>query len=104
MVESFILQYNVIKEITPVKITSAVKLDAGLVQSMVNHLKKKEHLKEVELEEVIDTDMIGGFILQYGDKMIDLVPDVDGYSLYGDVGSSDFQIENFRKSLKNNRR
>src|SRR5688500_378663 len=33
MVESFILQYNVIKEITPVKITSAVKLDAALVQS-----------------------------------------------------------------------
>lgn len=71
MVESFIIQYNVIREITPVKITSAVKLDAGLVQSMVNHLKKKEHLKEVELEEVIDADMIGGFILQYGDKMID---------------------------------
>ena len=32
MVESFILQYNVIKEITPVKITSAVKLDAGLTK------------------------------------------------------------------------
>ena len=71
MVESFIIQYNVIREITPVKITSAVKLDAGLVQSMVNHLKKKENLKEVELEEVIDADLIGGFILQYGDKMID---------------------------------
>ncbi len=71
MVNSFIEQYNVIKEITPVKITSAVKLDAGLVQSIVNNLKKKEHLKEVELVEAIDPDMIGGFILQYGDKMID---------------------------------
>jgi F-type H+-transporting ATPase subunit delta len=71
MVESFILQYNVIKEITPVKITSAVKLDAGLVQNILNNLKKKEHLKEVELHEFIDPEMIGGFVLQYGDKMLD---------------------------------
>jgi F-type H+-transporting ATPase subunit delta len=71
MVESFILQYNVIKEITPVKITSAVKLDPALVQNMLSNLKKKEHLKEIELEEEINPDMIGGFVLQYGDKMID---------------------------------
>lgn len=68
---AFISHYNVIKQITPVKITSAVKLDAGLVQSIVNNLKKKENLKEVELHEFVNPEMIGGFILQYGDKMID---------------------------------
>ena len=47
MVRSFIEQYNVIKGITPVTITSAVKLDAALVQSMIANLKKKENLKEV---------------------------------------------------------
>ncbi len=71
MVESFILQYNVIKNITPVTITSAVKLDAGLVQSMLTALKTKEKLGEIELTEVIDESIIGGYILQYGDKMID---------------------------------
>jgi F-type H+-transporting ATPase subunit delta len=71
MVESFIQQYNVIKEITPVKITSAVKLDAGLIQNILNNLKKKEHLKEVELQESINPEMIGGFVLEYADKMID---------------------------------
>lgn len=71
MVTSFISQYNVINGITPVKITSAVKLDAAQVQSMIAALKKNENLKEVELEEVVDADMIGGFTLQYDGKMID---------------------------------
>lgn len=69
--EAFINQYNVIKKITPVTLTSAVKLDAGLVQSMVAALKAKEKLSEVQLHEVINPELIGGFILQYGDKMID---------------------------------
>jgi F-type H+-transporting ATPase subunit delta len=71
MTTSFIEQYNVINNITPVTITSAVKLDAGLVQSMITALKAKEKLGEVELSEEIDESMIGGFILKYGDKMID---------------------------------
>ena len=69
--EAFIEQYNVVRNITPVTITSAVKLDAGLVQSMIASLKTKEKLGEIQLHEIIDPTVIGGFILQYGDKMID---------------------------------
>ena len=68
---SFVTQYNVIKNITPVKITSAVKLDAALVQNIIASLKAKEKLGEIELHEVIDASMIGGFTLQYADKMLD---------------------------------
>ncbi len=71
MTSSFIEQYNTLNNITPVTITSAVKLDAGLLQSMLAALKTKEKLGEVELTEEIDESMIGGFILKYGDKMID---------------------------------
>lgn len=70
-VASFIEQYNVIKGITPVTVTSAVKLDATLIQSMIANLKKNENLQEIELHEAINPEMIGGFVLQYGDKMID---------------------------------
>ena len=38
---------------------------------MIASLKAKEKLGEVQLHEVIDSTVIGGFILQYGDKMID---------------------------------
>ena len=68
---AFITQYNVIKGITPVKLTSAVKLDAPLVQNIINSLKVKEKLATVELRETVDEDIIGGFILQYDDKMLD---------------------------------
>ena len=71
IVQAYIVQYNLIKGITPVTITSAVKLDATQVQNIINGLKRNENLKEVELHEVIDTEMIGGFILTYSDKMID---------------------------------
>ncbi|HWB62493.1 MAG TPA: ATP synthase F1 subunit delta, partial [Chitinophagales bacterium] len=69
--EAFITQYNLIKGITRVKITSAVKLDAGLVKSITDSLKARENMPSVELQEVIDKDMIGGFVLQYDDKMLD---------------------------------
>lgn len=81
MVVSFIEQYNVIRNITPVTITSAVKLDAGLVQTMLTSLKAKEQLGDIQLKEVVDESIIGGFILHYGDKMIDssVVRKLNGY-------------------------
>ena len=69
--ESFIIQYNLIKNITPVKISSAVKLDKNIIDSMIASLKAKEKLGEIELTQEVDPSMIGGFILQYDDKMID---------------------------------
>lgn len=81
MVVSFIEQYNVLRNITTVTITSAVKLDAGLVQTMLTSLKTKEQLGDIQLKEVVDESIIGGFILQYGDKMIDssVVRKLNGY-------------------------
>jgi len=71
IVNSFIDQYNTLKGVTPVKLITATKMDSGLVNTIVTNLKAKEFLKEVELTEEVDADLIGGFILQYGDKMID---------------------------------
>lgn len=68
---SFIEQYNTVSGITPVTFTSAVKLDAAQVSQIINSLKAKENLKTIELTEVIEPSLIGGFVLQYGDKMID---------------------------------
>lgn len=71
IVDAFIVQYNTLKGVTPVKLITATKMDSGLVNTIVTNLKAKEFLKEVELTEEVDADLIGGFILQYGDKMID---------------------------------
>jgi len=69
--ESFITQYNVIKNITPVRITSAVKLDKSTIDTLLDGLRKREKIEEVQLTEAIDETLLGGFILLYGDKQID---------------------------------
>lgn len=68
---AFIVQYNVIKNITPVKITSAVKLEKSTIDEMLAGLRKKENITEIQLTEAVDNSLLGGFILQYGDKQID---------------------------------
>lgn len=69
--ESFLIQYNVIKNITPVTITSAVKMDKATIDSLLAGLKKRENLQEIQLTEVVDPSLLGGFVLLYGDKQID---------------------------------
>ncbi|MCS6935024.1 MAG: ATP synthase F1 subunit delta [Chitinophagales bacterium] len=68
---SFIEQYNVIKHITKVKITTAIKLDTAVVQKLMDGLKKKENLELLDVTEEVDESIIGGFIIRYGDKQID---------------------------------
>ena len=69
--DEFIVQYNVIKKITPVKISSAVKLDQATIDTILNGLRKKENIEAIQLTEVIDESLVGGFTLLYGDKQVD---------------------------------
>jgi F-type H+-transporting ATPase subunit delta len=69
--ESFITQYNLLKNITPVRLTSAVKLDKATIDNLLSGLRKREKIEEIQLTESIDESLLGGFILLYGDKQID---------------------------------
>jgi F-type H+-transporting ATPase subunit delta len=69
--DSFITQYNTIKSITPVTITSAVKLDKTTIDNLLDGLRKRENISEIQLTETIDESLLGGFTLLYGDKQID---------------------------------
>ncbi|MCW3126806.1 MAG: synthase subunit delta [Bacteroidetes bacterium] len=69
--ESFVIQYNQLKNITPINITSAVKLDKSTIDTMLSDLKKRESLGDIQLTETIDESLLGGFVLLYGDKQID---------------------------------
>ena len=63
--------YNKHKSITPVKITSAVSLSDDALQGIVNKLKATAQLQNVELQTAIDDTLIGGYILQWDDMLID---------------------------------
>jgi len=68
---AFIHQYKEIKKIFPVKLTTAYPLSDDLKKAFVDHIKSTTEMQNIELETAVKEDIIGGFILQTGDKMVD---------------------------------
>jgi F-type H+-transporting ATPase subunit delta len=69
--KEFIKQYNAEKNITAVKIKSAVALDNATIENIAAIIKKQANLKNTEVTTEVDESLIGGFIVQYEDKLID---------------------------------
>jgi F-type H+-transporting ATPase subunit delta len=69
--KEFHTAYNEHKGISKATVTSAVPLDANLRAEFETLVKKYSDLKQVELVEKVDPDMIGGFVLKVGDRQID---------------------------------
>jgi F-type H+-transporting ATPase subunit delta len=63
--------YNEYKGVRKATITTAVPLDAKLKAEFEQIVRNLSDKKDVELLEKIDTEMIGGFVLEIGDKQID---------------------------------
>ncbi len=67
----FHLAYNDYKGVGEASVTTAVPLDAKLRIEIEKIVKKLSDKKEVEIEEKVDADMIGGFVLNVGDRQVD---------------------------------
>jgi len=63
--------YNDFKGIQKATITSTVALDAEVRKEIEEIVKKLSDRKTIELTEKIDSGLIGGFILNVGDKQLD---------------------------------
>lgn len=63
--------YNDYKGIGKATVTSAVPLDANLRAEFEALVKKYSDKKQVELVERVDAEMIGGFVLNVGDRQVD---------------------------------
>ncbi|MDX2002282.1 MAG: ATP synthase F1 subunit delta [Chitinophagales bacterium] len=68
---AFIEQYNLYNHITKLKLTTAMPMDAKVVDSIVSQVKQKAKLEKVELVTEVDDSLIGGFVVQYEDKLFD---------------------------------
>lgn len=68
---AFIQAYKDKKNIHTVKLTTAVPVSDAVKNSLVEQVKKSAGYQNVELEEKVNPDLIGGFVLQVGDKLVD---------------------------------
>jgi F-type H+-transporting ATPase subunit delta len=68
---AFIAQYNSHHRITPLKITTAIELDEALKSQLVEKIKQTADIENVELKAQVDEELLGGFVIQYEDKLYD---------------------------------
>jgi F-type H+-transporting ATPase subunit delta len=71
IIVAFISQYKEHMHIHPVKLTTATPINENLKKVFIDQIKKTSTMQNIELETVVNEDLIGGFILEAGDKLID---------------------------------
>jgi F-type H+-transporting ATPase subunit delta len=71
IISAFIEQYNQVKGIHKVKLTTAVEISDEMKNHFINKIKSAEGIETIELETVIDEDIVGGFILEMEGKLAD---------------------------------
>jgi F-type H+-transporting ATPase subunit delta len=71
IIAAVIEQYNEIKGIHKVKLTTATALSEELKQAIVSKIKAETSLKNIELETEVKEDLIGGFVLEFDNNLVD---------------------------------
>jgi F-type H+-transporting ATPase subunit delta len=71
IITAYISQYKAHKNIHTIRLTTASPINDELKKTIVDQIKKTSEMQNIELETVIDKDLIGGFVLEAGDKLID---------------------------------
>ncbi len=68
---AFIHQYKQHKNIHTVNLTTAVAINDSVRNAILEQVKKASGFDKIELDEKVNEDIIGGFVLQIGDKLVD---------------------------------
>lgn len=69
--DAFIESYNKIKGISKVKLTTAQPVSEELKNSIIGKIKSTTPMQNVELETVADEALIGGFVLEFNNNLVD---------------------------------
>jgi F-type H+-transporting ATPase subunit delta len=87
---AFITQYKIKKDIYTIKLATAATLSDDLKNAIVNQIRATSNMQNIELETSVDEKLIGGFVLQAGDKLIDASIAYDLKNLAKQFDNNDF--------------
>ncbi|MEP7163522.1 MAG: ATP synthase F1 subunit delta [Ferruginibacter sp.] len=71
IVHAFVEQYNKLKDIHHVKITTAVPMSADAEQAILGKVRSNTPIQHIELESFVEDELIGGFKLEVGGTLVD---------------------------------
>jgi F-type H+-transporting ATPase subunit delta len=71
VITSFVDQYNKQKGIHTVKLTTAVPVTEEVKNQIISQVQKQTTLANIDLKATVNEDIIGGFVLEIGDTLID---------------------------------
>ncbi|MFT3700926.1 MAG: ATP synthase F1 subunit delta [Agriterribacter sp.] len=71
IITAYIEQFNAIKGIHKVKLTTAQPISDALKTAIEEKVKKDTALSNVQLEAVVKEELIGGFVLEFDNNLVD---------------------------------
>jgi F-type H+-transporting ATPase subunit delta len=71
IVQAFVEQYNKMKDIHHVKISTAVPLSAEAEKAILDKVRSNTPIQNIELETVVEDALVGGFKLEVGGVLVD---------------------------------
>jgi F-type H+-transporting ATPase subunit delta len=90
IITAFIKQYKDKNGIHIVKLTTAAPVSEAVKASIVDQVRKTSDMVNIELETTVDPEIIGGFVLQSGDKLVDASVSYDLKQLSKQFDNNDF--------------
>jgi len=95
IITAYINQYKVLKDIYVVKLITAVPASEELKQMIIDKVKATTSLQNIELKTEVKEELIGGFVLQMGDTLVDASISYDLHAIKQQFLNNDF-IYNIR--------
>jgi F-type H+-transporting ATPase subunit delta len=71
IVDAFIDQYNTIKGIYKVKLTTATPMSEEVKLAIISKIKRDTTMRNIELDTEVKDELIGGFILEFNNNIVD---------------------------------
>ncbi len=71
IITAFIEQFNKLKGIHKVKLTTAIPVSDQIKNSFINKIESAASINNIELDTIVDEKIIGGFILEMDGRLVD---------------------------------
>ncbi|OQP46606.1 ATP synthase F1 subunit delta [Niastella populi] len=71
IIVAFIDQYKKQKGIHTIKLTTAVPVTEEVKKQLISQIQKQTNLSNIDLKATVNADIIGGFVLEIGDTLVD---------------------------------